>query len=231
MISLLTTGTAMLSTSCGPPKAKSHPLYRKAEKEMKNQQYTDAAVNFEKFLVINCQSPITHYRLAELYSDYLGKPFLAVYHLKQYLKYNPDAVDKKDVEAWIKRAEKNCAESITGMNIDESKKISRENEQYRNALIKTKNQNAQLMKEIIRLKKAGGGTNAAHSADISVSNGNYSSYTVKSGDNLSRISKKVYGTSKYYKLIFDANSDVLSSLSDLKVGQKLKIPELKKSKQ
>jgi LysM repeat protein len=53
-------------------------------------------------------------------------------------------------------------------------------------------------------------------------------YTVKSGDNLQKISRAVYGTAKYYKLIFNANRDILDSESKLCIGQKLKIPEIKK---
>ena len=53
-------------------------------------------------------------------------------------------------------------------------------------------------------------------------------YTVRKGDSLSAISRHFYGSSKYYKLIFDANRDVLSSETSLLPGQVLKIPPLKK---
>jgi nucleoid-associated protein YgaU len=49
-------------------------------------------------------------------------------------------------------------------------------------------------------------------------------YTVKPGDSLMKISKKFYGTSKYYKFIYESNRDVLKSLSSIKVGQDLVIP-------
>ena len=49
-------------------------------------------------------------------------------------------------------------------------------------------------------------------------------YVVKGGDVLSSISQKVYGTSKKWKKIYEANQDVLSSPNDLKVGTKLRIP-------
>jgi tetratricopeptide (TPR) repeat protein len=51
-------------------------------------------------------------------------------------------------------------------------------------------------------------------------------YVVQGGDNLLKISKKFYGTSKYYKLIYKANSNILPSESRLTVGQKLIIPDL-----
>jgi nucleoid-associated protein YgaU len=53
-------------------------------------------------------------------------------------------------------------------------------------------------------------------------------YTVKKGDSLSAISRQFYGASRYYKLIFDANRDILASETSLLPGQVLKIPVRKK---
>ena len=53
-----------------------------------------------------------------------------------------------------------------------------------------------------------------------------SSYTVKKGDNLEGISKKVYGKSKYWRKIYEANQATLKSPDRLYVGQKLVIPPM-----
>ena len=50
-------------------------------------------------------------------------------------------------------------------------------------------------------------------------------YTVKKGDTLSRIARKVYGNRTDWKPIYQANRDTLKSPHALKVGQVLKIPE------
>ena len=50
------------------------------------------------------------------------------------------------------------------------------------------------------------------------------SYTVQSGDTLSRISTKVYGTPSRWIDIYQANRDRLSSENALRVGQELRIP-------
>jgi len=50
-------------------------------------------------------------------------------------------------------------------------------------------------------------------------------YTVRKGDNLSHISKKVYSTSTRWKEIQDANTATLNGGIDLQVGMKLIIPE------
>ena len=50
------------------------------------------------------------------------------------------------------------------------------------------------------------------------------SYTVVSGDNLSKIAKHFYGNANAWKRIFEANRDQLSDPDKIKPGQVLKIP-------
>lgn len=50
-------------------------------------------------------------------------------------------------------------------------------------------------------------------------------YTVKSGDTLSKISKEFYGDANAYMDIFNANKDQLSDPDKIRPGQVLKIPE------
>jgi LysM repeat protein len=49
-------------------------------------------------------------------------------------------------------------------------------------------------------------------------------YTVKSGDTLSKIAKEFYGNANEYNKIFEANTDQLESPDKIQVGQELKIP-------
>ena len=51
-----------------------------------------------------------------------------------------------------------------------------------------------------------------------------STYTVKSGDNLSKISKEFYGDANEYMRIFYANRDQLRDPDRIQVGQQLTIP-------
>jgi nucleoid-associated protein YgaU len=53
----------------------------------------------------------------------------------------------------------------------------------------------------------------------------YQTYEVKSGDNLSKIAKRVYGNANAWKRIFEANRDVLKDPDTIFPGQKLKIPQ------
>ena len=49
-------------------------------------------------------------------------------------------------------------------------------------------------------------------------------YTVKSGDTLSKIAKQFYGDANQYMRIFEANKDQLDDPNKVQVGQELKIP-------
>ncbi|MEZ5545418.1 MAG: peptidoglycan-binding protein LysM [Lysobacteraceae bacterium] len=51
-------------------------------------------------------------------------------------------------------------------------------------------------------------------------------YTVKKGDNLSKVSKQYYGTPNKYNIIFEANRPMLSHPDKIYPGQVLRIPPL-----
>ena len=51
-------------------------------------------------------------------------------------------------------------------------------------------------------------------------------YTVKSGDNLSKISKELYGEANKYQKIFEANQPLLTHPDKIYPGQVLRIPAL-----
>ena len=53
---------------------------------------------------------------------------------------------------------------------------------------------------------------------------NSQSYTVKSGDTLSKISKQFYGDANEYMQIFYANRETLKDPDKIQVGQELNIP-------
>jgi LysM repeat protein len=63
-------------------------------------------------------------------------------------------------------------------------------------------------------------------ADIQATDSSiYGKYTVKSGDTLSAISKRLLGSANRYMDIFNANKDQLSDPDKIKVGQTLTIPK------
>jgi nucleoid-associated protein YgaU len=81
--------------------------------------------------------------------------------------------------------------------------------------------------ELWQSLKAHAGWENEIQADIKVEKSDiYGVYTVKSGDTLSKIAKYVYSDANKYPKIFEANKDQLSNPDLIKVGQKLKLPNL-----
>ena len=64
----------------------------------------------------------------------------------------------------------------------------------------------------------------AQAASVGGGSQNVQTYTVKSGDTLSKISKQFYGDSNEYMRIFYANRDKLKDPDKIQVGQELKVP-------
>ena len=54
--------------------------------------------------------------------------------------------------------------------------------------------------------------------------GSFQKYTVEKWDTLQKISQKFYGTTKRWKKIFEANTDVLKSPNSIRPGQSVNIP-------
>lgn len=50
-------------------------------------------------------------------------------------------------------------------------------------------------------------------------------YTVKPGDNLSKIAKEIYGDANKYPVIFEANKPMLKDPDEIYPGQVLRLPE------
>ncbi len=51
-------------------------------------------------------------------------------------------------------------------------------------------------------------------------------YEIKSGDNLSKVSKKFYGSSNHYNEIFEANKEVIKDMNLIYPGQMIRIPKI-----
>jgi nucleoid-associated protein YgaU len=50
-------------------------------------------------------------------------------------------------------------------------------------------------------------------------------YTVVSGDSLSKIAKSIYGDANKWRKIYEANTDIIKDPDKIRPGQVLKIPE------
>ena len=64
----------------------------------------------------------------------------------------------------------------------------------------------------------------AQAAPAAAAGGGARTYTVKSGDSLSKISKQFYGNANDYMKIFNANQNILKDPNKIQPGQVLSIP-------
>lgn len=75
-------------------------LYRRERK------FRQAEIYFRKALSLNPRYAIAHYNLGVLFDQEVGRPELAVYHYREYLKLRPGAPDRSQVKKWIRAARK-----------------------------------------------------------------------------------------------------------------------------
>ncbi|OGV40839.1 MAG: hypothetical protein A2X48_22910 [Lentisphaerae bacterium GWF2_49_21] len=221
-----------------------HPVFKKGRNKKEDGKFAESAKAFEDYLKINPYSAKCHLELASLYSDNLDDPLVAIYHFRKYLEMEPDSPDRKKIETWIQAAEKEYYTQLKSRYPDDETKkqleILKEREKrYILHLTRLRNENEYLKSQLgqklntqIFTEQPPAAENVAvKPAPASVSDSTPKKkeipefYVVRNGDTLSRISKEMYGDIKYYKLIFEANKDTLSS-ENLQIGQKLRIPKL-----
>ncbi len=220
-------GVLILAVCCSPSNEKAHPVFVKAENLFKEREYEAAAAAYQEYLDFNRRSFLTHEKLASIYRNHLDDPFLAAYHYRRYLEYRPDSTDRDSIEAWIVAAEKDFAVKTQRkyphdfVSPEHVRKLEDDKRRLVEYALRIKDQNAQLLKQV----KAGAPARPSAATTV-VPEGIQEIYTVKTGDSLQKISRDFYGTSAHYRLIFEANTDVIKSESQLQVGQELKIPKL-----
>lgn len=237
---------AMLLTSCddGAPNESRHPLYVKALNQKEKGKYPESARTFEEYLKVNPDSAKTHLELATLYDDNLKDSLLAVYHYRRYLELEPNSQEKDNIETWLKGAEKEYYDHLKMNYIDSDLKKELEalrdrEKRYVALLTQLKKENENLKSQLnmktaaspdvqeIKLKDASPAEIAVPVTPPEPKKKEIPEfYVIKQGDTLTKISRDIFGDIKYYKLILDANKDILSSETQVQIGQKLKIPKL-----
>lgn len=214
-----------------------HPLFVKANNLRHRKEYALSAKAFEEYLRIDPKSANACYELATLYDDHLEDHFLAIYYYRNYLLCPQQDPQKTElVTKWLNEAEKEYYEELEGkLRKDDVIKnelaLLKEHEKnYLRHIARLRNENSLLKRGITPVPSLAGTDNFSESAlkKEDQKNGTVlpQIYTVKERDTLMKISREIYGDTKYYRLIFEANKDLLPSESILVTGQKLRIPEI-----
>jgi tetratricopeptide (TPR) repeat protein len=185
----------------------------------------------------HCQSKTAaeaHLECGEIYLSGKNDPLSAIYHYREYLRRAP-----RNRQTALVRQRVGTAEKAYLGQIPLLKQLSRESHgDLLRTLKAMQDENAKLKRQVTLLLQkfsemrqlgpaaasAAAGPKTEGSPPPAASGGGRSSYAVQSGDTLSSISQKIYGSPGRWREIFDANRDRISSPAQLKVGVSLAIP-------
>ncbi|MCJ8328960.1 MAG: LysM peptidoglycan-binding domain-containing protein [Lentisphaeria bacterium] len=200
-----------------------NPIYQRAEKERRTGEYDKAISSYEECLWLSPGSYKAHLQLAMIYEDHKNDYAQSISHYKLYLK-SPNAESTSEVKKLLKRIERKYYLELKVKCDTIEKGVSVEISQVGKPQVTLqKNTEMSLM-----------GTNKITYEPLTVpvhqvTEDNLSqarTYQVRAGDNLSGISKKVYGVSRHWEKIYHANRETLPAPHRLKPGQVLIIPKL-----
>lgn len=219
--------------------------YRRGQSLKREGRPDEALLAFLTVIDSRPQAPESHLEAGLIYLEYIKDPLAAIYHFRRYLEMKPQGEHAPYVEQQIVAAKKDFARTLPGNPLgpeverldllDQVKALEALNNELKQDLANTRSRLQQLENDNARLQSSLGVAQAAaqprpvapvivQPAPTALQPGTGQMYTVVSGDTLSAISRKVYGTPNRWNAIFEANQDVLSSPTALRPGMQLRIP-------
>ncbi|MDR1438108.1 MAG: LysM peptidoglycan-binding domain-containing protein [Puniceicoccales bacterium] len=180
-----------------------------------------------------------HFECGEIYLNHYNDPISAIYHYRKYLELQPNERESALVRQRIGTAEKAFLSRIPALRHYGGESHG----ELLHSLKLLQNENLRLRRQIATLKQKCkilstenhinmssieeyDDIDGRNSKKVDVASRFQSFYTVLQGDTLSSISEKIYGNSRHWKEIFDANVNSLPSPARLKIGQQLGIPSI-----
>ncbi len=243
--SVLLAGVALVAFSgCGMSALRDKredrdPMLRRA-RELRNAGNMEGAADaYQRALDRRPQLARAHLELALVYDRDLNDYVRAVYHYERYLELRPNAENRDMIEAVLAQARLSYATTLPEMPngaVKEIDRLRRENAALREAVNRSSGVavpppapappiSASAAPAAATPVAASAPAPAPASAAPSAVPARATTYVVKPGDTLARIAGKVYGDSKAWKQIYEANSALLrGGPQTLKVGQVLTIP-------
>lgn len=204
------------------------PLFQEAQQCLRTDR-TDEAFKLLSRLIEERREPCpeTHFQLGQL--SVKIDPIGAIYHFKRYLSQTTDGTRSKIAIQLIETAKKEFARTLPlGNRTAETPEYVRLTEvlkQMREENARLKAQLAQTRLSYAPAKEAI--QNTVVSPMTSSETSRERTYVVQYEDSLSKISLKMYGSAVKWRIIYEANRDILPSANSLKIGMKLRIPALK----
>lgn len=216
--------------------------------DYKNQGRMEEALGaFLRVIDARRDAPESNLDAGYIYLRTMKDPVRAIYHFDRYLQFKPQSPQATQVRQLIETAQKEFARQLPAqpyeggldridlMDLVASLKL--ENESLKRDLIAATARVQQLENVLGQARRSTQVQNAAPiqnqawtppQATTTPQDPNPSTvprtYTVQSGDTLSAISARFYGTPTRWIDIYQANRDRISSESALRVGQEIRIP-------
>lgn len=203
-------------------------LFAEAQQCLRTDR-TDEAFQLLNRLVEKRSAPCpeTHFQLGQL--SVKSDPIDAIYHFQRYLSQTTDGARSKIAMQLIETAKKEFARTLPLGNCTaetpEYIRLTEVLKQMREENARLKAQLAQTRLSHAPAKEAM--KNTVVSATTPSEASRERTYVVQHDDSLSKISLKMYGSAVKWRLIYEANRDILPSANSLKIGMKLRIPALK----
>jgi tetratricopeptide (TPR) repeat protein len=225
--------------------------YRRGKSLQREGRHEEALQAFLSLIASRPDAVESHLEAGLIYLNRIKDPLAAIYHFRSYLSLNPEGEHADFVEELIQTAQKDFAVSLPGnpfgdaverVNLMETvKDLKEENTRLKEriltleAAVEEGNRRLVRYREMLADREAGqSGPAPDELAPIVIERAEPGSgageadrpetYTVQSGDTLSRISLNVYGVRGRWAEIFEANRDTLASPNSLQPGQVLRIP-------
>ncbi|MEM1223171.1 MAG: LysM peptidoglycan-binding domain-containing protein [Verrucomicrobiota bacterium] len=221
-------------------------------KDYQRQQRIDEALNaFLRVIDARRDAPESHLESGYIYLHEMKDPIRAIYHFDRYLQFKPQSPQAAQVRQLIETAEKEFARQLPAQPyqgdldrvdlMDLVKNLRIENDSLKRDLLSAEARVKKLESVLGQASRVPSSPapqttevrqvqpNPSQSSNAQVNRSPDPatvprSYIVQSGDSLSTISRRFYGTPSRWIDIYQANRDRLSSENALRVGQEIRIP-------
>ena len=194
-------------------------------------------------------APESHLEAGYIYLRTMNDPIRAIYHFERYLQFKPQSPQAGQVRQLIETAQKEFARQLPAQPyqgeleridmMDLVKNLREENEGLKRELVAAEQRVSQLENVLAQARRmpapqvtpaptAASRQQPPRSSTVATTPPNPQdvprTYTVQSGDSLTSISRRFYGTPSRWIDIYQANRDRLASENALRVGQEIRIP-------
>lgn len=223
--------------------------YQLAQSYKSQGRVEEALSAFLRVIDARRDAPESHLEAGYIYLRTMKDPIRAIYHFERYLQFKPQSPQAAQVRQLIETAQKEFARQLPAQPyqgeldridlMELVKTLKQENDSLKRDLVAAEKRVGQLENVLGQARRIPEPQTARVATTTSQPARNPSpaassptpdpenvprSYTVQSGDTLTTISRRFYGTPSRWMDIYQANRDRLSSENALRVGQEIQIP-------